>query len=122
MKEHAGASGIPKLPAEVLESAVKEQVREVLRSQELVAQILPLAKQQDPSLDEARVTVAMRQIDTVWEQLLPPEQKRIIELIVEKVIVSPYDLEVRLRANGIERILMEATPPVDATDHEEVLA
>lgn len=33
---------------------------------------------------------------------------------VEKVIVSPNDLEVRLRANGIERLVLELRPePVE---------
>ena len=61
----------------------------------------------DPELDEAKVTVAMTQLDAVWEQLFPAEQSRIVKLLVEKVVVSPTDLEVRLRANGIERLMCE---------------
>ena len=39
----------------------------------------------------------------------------------EKVIVSPNDLEVRLRANGIERLVLELRPePVEQT--EEAMA
>jgi hypothetical protein len=39
---------------------------------------------------------------------------RIVTLLVEKVIVSPNDLEVRLRANGIERLVLELRPePVE---------
>jgi hypothetical protein len=35
-------------------------------------------------------------------------------LVVEKVIASPNDLEVRLRANGIDRLLLELHPePVE---------
>ena len=33
-----------------------------------------------------------------------------MKLLVEKVIVSPNDLEVRLRANGIERLVLELRP------------
>jgi hypothetical protein len=51
----------------------------------------------------------------------PAEQSRIVRLLVEKVIVSPNDLEVRLRANGIERLVLELRPePVE--QQEEVLA
>jgi hypothetical protein len=46
--------------------------------------------------------------------LFPAEQTRIVKLLVEKVIVSPNDLEVRLRANGIERLVLELRPePVE---------
>jgi hypothetical protein len=40
----------------------------------------------------------MTQLDAIWDQLFPAEQTRIVRLLVEKVmIVSPSDLEVRLR-------------------------
>lgn len=48
------------------------------------------------------------------------EQTRIVKLLVEKVIVSPNDLEVRLRANGIERLVLELRPKL-ASQPAEVL-
>ena len=64
--------------------------------------------------DEAKITVAMTRLDAIWDQLFPAEQTRIVKLLVEKVIVSPNDLEVRLRANGIERLVLELRPePVE---------
>ena len=120
-KEHAGASGLPRLPAAELESAVLEQLRTVLRAPELLRELLPQAIKLDPALDEAKVTVAMTRLDVIWDQLFPAEQSRIVRLLVEKVIVSPNDLEVRLRANGIERLVLELRPePVDQP--EEALA
>ena len=120
-KEHAGASGLPRLPAAELESAVLDQLRVLLRSPDLLGEILPRAIELDPSLDEAKVTVAMIRLDTIWDQLFPVEQTRIVKLMVEKVIVSPNDLEVRLRANGIERLVLELQP-TDVAQIEEALA
>lgn len=51
--------------------------------------------------------MAMTRIDAIWDQLFPAEQSRIVKLLIEKVIVSPNNLEVRLRANGIERLVLE---------------
>jgi hypothetical protein len=120
-KEHAGASGLPRLPAAELESAVLDQLRTILRAPNLLGNMLPQAIKLDPTLDEARITVAMTRLDAIWDQLLPAEQSRIVKLLVEKVIVSPNDLEVRLRANGIERLVLELRPePVEQT--EEALA
>ena len=106
-KEHAGASGLPRLPAAELESAVLEHLRGILRSPAVLAEIVPQAKKLDPTLDEGKITVAMTRLDEIWNQLFPVEQARIVKLLIEKVIVSPNDLEVRLRANGIERLALE---------------
>jgi len=106
-KEHAGASGLPRLPAADLESAVMEQIRAILRSPQMVEEAARRAVRLDPTLDEAQVTVAMTRIDEIWEHLFPDEQARIVKLLVEKVIVSPNDIEVRLRPNGIERLALE---------------
>ena len=38
---------------------------------------------------------------------LSVEQQRIVRLLIEKVIVSPNDLEVRFRPNGIEVLALE---------------
>jgi len=48
----------------------------------------------------------------IWDQLFPAEQQFIVRLLVEKVIVSPNDIEVRLRANGIEDLALELGPAV----------
>lgn len=87
-----------------------DQVRSILRSPDLLADILPRAAKLDPSLDEAKMTVAMTRIDEIWDQLFPAEQTRIFKLLIEKVIVSSTDLEVRLRPNGIERLVLELRP------------
>ncbi|MEI7038321.1 recombinase family protein, partial [Fulvimonas yonginensis] len=119
-KEHAGASGLPRLPAAELESAVLDQLRAILRAPDLLGEMLPQAIELDPTLDEAQVTVAMTRLDAIWDQLFPAEQTRIVRLLVEKVIVSPNDLEVRLRANGIERLVLELRP--EPVEQEEALA
>lgn len=120
-KEHAGASGLPRLPAAELESAVLDQLRAILRAPDLLREVLPQAIKLDPTLDEAKVIVAMTRLDAIWEQLFPAEQTRIVKLLVEKVIVSSNDLEVRLRANGIERLVLEMSPKPIA-QQEEALA
>lgn len=121
MLSDAGASGLPRLPAAELESAVLDQLRLVLRSPNLLGEILPRAIELDPTLDEAKITVAMTRLDAIWDQLFPAEQSRIVKLLVEKVIVSPNDLEVRLHPNGIERVVLELQPKA-ADQCEEVVA
>jgi site-specific DNA recombinase len=45
-----------------------------------------------------------------------------VRLLIEKVIVSPNDLEVRFRPNGIEVLALELQPEPAAEDVEEAVA
>ena len=66
----------------------------------------------------------MTRLDAIWEQLFPAEQQRIVRLLIEKVIVSPNDLEVRFRPNGIEDLALELQPASEPADEavEEAVA
>lgn len=107
IKEHAGASGLPRMPAAELESAVLEQLRGHLRSPDVVKEVLPQAQKYDPTLDEAIVTVAMKRLDDVWDQLFPGEQMRIVRLLVRQVNVSPNNMSMDLHPTGIQRLVLE---------------
>jgi hypothetical protein len=61
--------------------------------------------------------------DSIRERLFPAGQQRIVPLLIEKVIVSPNDLEVRFRPDGIEVLALELQPrpePADETVEEAV--
>ena len=113
--EGPSTSGLPRLPAGELEGAVVAQLRRVLRAPEMLEAMIPQAVALDPTLDEAQVTVAMTQVDRVWEQLFPAEQQRLVRILVERVIVTPTNLELRLRPSGIGTLAAEARPAVGVT-------
>lgn len=92
-----------------------------MRQPAMVGEIVPQAIALNDKLDEAQITVAMTRLDIIWEQLFPAEQTRIVKLLIEKVIVSPTNIELRLRANGIEQVVMELQPAKVDVD-EEVMA
>ena len=98
------------LPASELESTVTDQLRTILRSPQLLDDVIEKAKELDADLDSAKVTVAMTQLERIWDQLFPAEQARITKLLIEKVIVSPNNLEVRLRANGFDTLITQINP------------
>jgi site-specific DNA recombinase len=106
--EGRGASGLPRLPAAELEAAVVGQLRHLLRTSEMIEAMVPQAAALDPTLDAAKVTVAMTQIDQVWDELFPAEQQRLVRLLVEKVIVTSTNLELRLHPLGIGTLAAES--------------
>lgn len=112
--EGRGTSGLPRLPAGELEVAVVGQLRQLLRAPEMVEAMIPHAIALDPTLDAAQVAVAMTQVDRVWEQVFPAEQQRLVRLLVERVIVSPTNLELRLRPGGVGSLAADARQAVEA--------
>ena len=115
-KEHAGASGLPRLPAIELEANVVQQLRLILRAPDLKTRVAQLLTATDNQADEAKVCIAMLQIEKVWDQLFPAEQERIVRLLIKKVVVTPHNIEVQFRPNGIERLAAE----LKFTDHAKV--
>ncbi len=84
-----------------------EQLRGHLCSPDVVKEVLPQAQKYDPTLAEAIVTVAMKRLDDVWDQLFPAEQMRIVRLLVRQVNVSSNNMSMDLYPTGIQRLVLE---------------
>jgi site-specific DNA recombinase len=119
-REFAGASGLPRLPALELEAHVVEQMRLVLRAPDLKLRVAQTLADRDPPIDEAKVCVAMLQIDKIWDQLFPAEQERIVRLLIQRVVVTPHQLEVQMRPNGLESLAAELIQPMSNNSVEAV--
>ncbi len=74
----------------------------------MIEVMVPQATALDPTLDAAQVTVAMTQVDQVWDELFPAEQQRLVRLLIEKVIVTPTNLELRLHPFGYGTLAAES--------------
>ena len=60
-----------------------------------------------------------------WNKVPAMDRKKAadeVKMLIEKVIVSPSDLEVRLRANGIEQLVQELQADRASTRREEAMA
>lgn len=68
--------------------SVLDQLRMLLRPADQIHEMLPQAVQTDPTLDEAKTTVAMTRLDAICDKLFPAEQQRIVQLLVEQVLWS----------------------------------
>ncbi len=110
-KEHAGASGLPRLPAIELEANVVQQMRLILRAPDLKTRVAKLMTATDATVNEAKVCTSMLRIDMIWDQLFPAEQDRIVRLLIKKVVVTPDTMELQFRANGLERLAAELKLP-----------
>ena len=102
-----------------IEEAVMSQLRMILRSPEIVALTHratgALASEEQPegaaladvapTQDEVRE--ALTSLDAVWDELFPAEKQRIVQTLVERVVVYESDLDVSIRTDGIHSITSE---------------
>jgi site-specific DNA recombinase len=82
--------------------------RRLLALPQRVARTWAAAKWNDEhEITEREVTVLLADFATVWSELFPPEQARIVQLMVERVDVREDALEVRIRAEGLASLVGE---------------
>jgi hypothetical protein len=62
-------------------------------------------------MTEREVTVLLAEFATVWNELFPAEQARIVQLLVERVDVREGALEVRVRTEGLASLVAELRQP-----------
>jgi site-specific DNA recombinase len=102
-----GTCGVTSVPAADVEGAVLDHVQTSLAAPELVARTWAAAKRGDDEISEREVTVLLADFATVWSELFPAEQARIVQLLLERVHVQEDALEVWVRAAGLARIVAE---------------
>jgi site-specific DNA recombinase len=96
------------VPAADVEGAVIDHVQKLLAAPDLVARTWATAKREgDDEITEREVTVLLVDFATVWNELFPAEQARIVQLLVERVDVQEDAIEVRIRAEGIASLIGE---------------
>jgi site-specific DNA recombinase len=107
LKEQPGACSVRRVPAAEVEAAVIGQVRNLLRTPEIVVRTWKAARATEPKITEAEVRRSLERLEPLWEELFPAEQARIIQLLVERVDVQQGGLDIRLRIDGLRSLLTD---------------
>ncbi len=87
-----------------------EQVCQVLRASESVQAVWDRVRASAIDLDEARVVMPMRQLAAVWPSLFPSEQRRLAQLLIERVLIGDDGLEILWRDAGWVEPIEELRP------------
>jgi site-specific DNA recombinase len=103
---------VKSVPAADVEGAVLDHVRTLLAAPELVARTWAAAKRNgEDEITEREVTVLLAGFTTVWNELFPAEQARIVQFLLERVDVQEDAIEVRIRAEGLASLVAELRQP-----------
>ncbi len=102
------------VPAGEIEGAVMAQLRGIFISPEMVAQTHRSMCAQAVGygddlygISEDEVRRALHDVSSVWDELYPPEQIRIVHLLVERVTVTRSGISVTVRAGGLHSLVAE---------------
>jgi len=98
---------VKSLSAGDIEAAALAQPQRPLTTPEMIARIWTGARGQ---ISEREVLGLLSDFGSLWAELFPVEQARIVELLVECVDVMVDGLEVRLRAEGLASLVAELRP------------
>ena len=104
------ACEIRRLPAGEIEAAVLDQIKQVLRTPEILARTVREAKAMEDGVGEPEAIQALRSIEEVWEELFPAEQSKIAHTLIERIIVRTDGVTINWRAGGIDVLLRSALP------------
>ena len=92
-----------------IEEMVVNQMRRLIKAPEIRARVLREADTDDLA-DGAAVGEALDRLDAIWDELFPPEQVRLMRLLVERVEVSTEGARLRLHAAGLKTVIAEIAP------------
>jgi hypothetical protein len=96
------------VPAAEVDGAVIDHLQKLLAVPEPVARTSAAVKREgEDAINEREIMVLLADLGTVWNELFPAEQARIVQLLVERVDVQEDALEVRVRAAGLASLVTE---------------
>lgn len=58
-------------------------------------------------IEERTVADALRQLDPLWDELFPAEQARIVQMLIERVVLNEDGIQVRFRPDGLNALATE---------------
>jgi len=106
----AGSSRFSTLSAEPLEELVVTQVCESLRAPQRVQAVCEQVRQLVPEITEPEVVLPMRRLAGLWSTLFPAEQHRLVQLLIERVLISAEGLEIVWRDAGWQALAEQLQP------------
>lgn len=110
LKSGPDSCPIGRIPAAEIEAVVIDQLRKLFRAPEVIVQTWLTARASNAAITEVDVREALFEFDSLWDQLFPAEQARIVQLLVERVSITTDGAEVSFRTEGMESILRELRP------------
>ncbi|CAK0751617.1 site-specific DNA recombinase [Gammaproteobacteria bacterium] len=97
-----------RVAADQVEAATMAQIQTILGSPESITAVFrQLAL---TPVDEAQIVLSLTRLGAIWGQLFPAEQQRLVQLMIERIVLVPEGLMVTWRELGWKELLREFAP------------
>lgn len=116
----AWASRHGSLPAEPIEALVVEQIVMALQAPHITQRVVDRMREVRPDLDEPQVVLPMRNLATMWHTLYPAEQRRLAQLLIERVVLGDDGLEIVWRDLGWQELVADLLPGTIGAELQEL--
>ncbi|WP_193771260.1 recombinase family protein [Candidatus Magnetaquicoccus inordinatus] len=90
-----------------VEKTVLNQVRGLLGTPEVMLKTFRAMDNIDETVPESKVMDSLRNLESLWDELFPMEQSRLMQLLVGRVNVSRQGIDVTMRSGGLQSLLSE---------------
>lgn len=94
-----------RIPAGEIEAVVSGQLKAILASPQIVVETWRKLKTRNLAYQESDLHDAMRDLNNVWDNLIPEERKRIALLLIDRVVTRSDGIDIEYRADGFEKII-----------------
>jgi hypothetical protein len=107
LKAKSEAAASMRVPAGEVEHIVVGQIRRLLGQPEIIVATWKQLKRTGCPLAEREVRDTLLSFGGVWADLFPAEQARIVQLLVDRVVIAPDRADVHLRVEGFTSLVQE---------------
>jgi hypothetical protein len=97
-------SAVKNVPAEGLEARVVEEILLKLKSPEVMLKIQELAE--ESGINESQLQSSLRNLSETWKYLYPPEQSRIMKLLINFIELREDGLNIQMNLDGFNALLL----------------
>ena len=98
------------IPADQIEEVVVNLVLQALQSPESMQAVWNHVRAQYAEIAEPTVALAMRRLAEVWKALFPAEQVRLVNLLIERVVLLADGVDIVWREVGWKELAGELAP------------
>lgn len=98
---------VRQIVAPEMEAVVLQQLQAIFQTPEMILQVWKQVFRENGKATEEEVRQTLQDIFPIWKELFPVEQERLLHLMLEKVVVLPDSIDVRVRADGLQSLVRE---------------
>ena len=113
-----GECPVSRIPAGEIEEIIKGQLKSVFASPQILVEIWRKMRGENKNFKEHEMHEALQKLGSFWDHLFPAEQKRITQLLIERVVVKSHGIDIEYRASGLESVVHELQKTINNNTKE----